>query len=124
LGEVRAREPGVTLCYCRARALPEWRYNLFCMLHGRNRATVEGRLAELSAAHGLARFPSAVLFSRRAFKQCGARYGLGARGAEFVRPGEVRGAEFIRPGTAGIDANEFAPTDGSALAGNAAAPGD
>jgi DNA-binding Lrp family transcriptional regulator len=80
LGEALAREPGVTLCYRRARALPEWRYNLFCMLHGRDRATVEARVAELSAAHALARFPSAVLFSRRAFKQCGARYGLGAPG--------------------------------------------
>lgn len=124
LGELLAHEPGVTLCYRRARSLPEWRYNLFCMLHGRDRATVECRLAELSAAHGLTRFPSAVLFSRRAFKQCGARYGLGARGAEFARPGEVRGTEFIRPGTAGIGANEFAATDECAPSAMATAPGD
>jgi DNA-binding Lrp family transcriptional regulator len=77
LGEALAREPGVTLCYRRRRALPAWRYNLFCMLHGRDRATVEARLAELAAAHELDRHPSAVLFSRRAFKQRGARYALG-----------------------------------------------
>jgi len=85
LGEALAREPGVTLCYRRERMLPEWRYNLFCMVHGRDRATVENRLAELAATHDLARFPSAVLFSRRAFKQCGARYAQAPRGAELER---------------------------------------
>ena len=79
LGETLARESGVTLCYRRERSLPDWRYNFFCMLHGRDRATVEKRLAELAAAHDLTRFPSAVLFSRRAFKQCGARYAQGPR---------------------------------------------
>jgi len=74
IGAALAREPGVTLCYSRRRALPAWRYNLFCMLHGRDRATVEARRAEIAAAHGLEGTPSAVLFSRRAFKQCGARY--------------------------------------------------
>jgi DNA-binding Lrp family transcriptional regulator len=74
LGTALAREAGVTLCYRRVRALPAWGYNLFCMLHGRDRATVEGRLAELAGSHRLDRFPSAVLFSRRAFKQCGAKY--------------------------------------------------
>lgn len=74
LGVALAREPGVTLCYRRLRELPDWRYNLFCMLHGRDRGSVTRRLAELSAVHDLERFASAVLFSRRAFKQCGARY--------------------------------------------------
>jgi len=74
IGEVLAREPDITLCYRRERALPEWRFNLFCMLHGHDRETVESCLAGIGAAHGLARFPSAVLFSRRAFKQRGARY--------------------------------------------------
>ncbi|HYR01042.1 MAG TPA: Lrp/AsnC family transcriptional regulator [Casimicrobiaceae bacterium] len=77
-GAALAGEPGVTLCYARRRALPEWRYNLFCMLHGHDRATVEARRAELAAAHGLDAHPSAVLFTRRAFKQCGARYASAA----------------------------------------------
>ena len=86
LGEALAREAGVTLCYRRERALPEWRYNVFCMLHGRGRATVEARLAELRVAHGLDCYPSAVLFSRRAFKQCGARYAPAPRAAKGDRP--------------------------------------
>jgi DNA-binding Lrp family transcriptional regulator len=76
LGEALARESGVTLCYRRERALPEWRYNVFCMIHGRDRGTVEARVGQLADAHGLGRFSSAVLFSRRAFKQRGARYAL------------------------------------------------
>ena len=74
LGMGLAREPGVTLCYRRRRAGPAWRHNLFCMLHGRDRATVEARRVEIAVSQGLDQFPSAVLFSRRAFKQCGARY--------------------------------------------------
>lgn len=69
-----ARAPGVTLCYRRARSLPAWPYNLYCMIHGRDRATVAARIAELSEGCGLAGFPQAVLFSRRCFKQSGARY--------------------------------------------------
>ena len=76
LGEALAYESGVTLCYRRERARPQWRYNLFCMIHGRDRDAVTARLAQLSAKHRLNRFAHAVLFSRQAFKQRGARYGL------------------------------------------------
>jgi DNA-binding Lrp family transcriptional regulator len=81
LGAALAREPGVTLCYRRRRAPPDWRYNLYCMLHGRDRVAVEARRDALAAAHGLDTFASAVLFSTRAFKQCGARYTAPARAA-------------------------------------------
>ena len=74
LGARLARQAGVTLCYSRSRALPEWPHNLFCMIHGRTRESVSRRLAELQDECGLAGFDSAVLFSRRRFKQCGARY--------------------------------------------------
>jgi DNA-binding Lrp family transcriptional regulator len=74
LGARVARQRDVTLCYRRGRALPEWRYNLFCMIHGRSREAVLWRLDELEGECGLADFHSAVLFSRRRFKQCGARY--------------------------------------------------
>lgn len=80
-GAALAREPGVTLCYRRRRAAPHWRYNLYCMLHGRDRSTVEAQRARLAAAHGLDTCASAVLFSRRAFKQCGARYTAAAPAA-------------------------------------------
>ena len=82
LGHALAAEPDVTLCYLRARAGAVWRYNLFCMLHGRDRVEVETQLAMLTARHGLAAYPHAVLFSRRAFKQCGARYVETAKAAD------------------------------------------
>ena len=74
LGARLARQQDVTLCYRRRRALPEWRYNLFGMIHGRSRDAVLRRLDELEQECGLVDFDSAVLFSRRRFKQCGARY--------------------------------------------------
>jgi DNA-binding Lrp family transcriptional regulator len=77
IGRALASESAVTLCYRRQRA-EGWPYNLYCMLHGRERDEVERELAALSARHGLAAFPHDVLFSRRAFKQRGARYGLAA----------------------------------------------
>jgi len=86
LGDALAREAGVTLCYRRVRALPAWRYNLFCMIHGRDRASVLARIGELARAHGLDGFASAVLFSRRAFKQRGAHYALGRAGLRSAAP--------------------------------------
>lgn len=64
----------VTLCYRRERRLPEWRYNLFCMIHGKDRADVEARIADLIVACDMNEYPHDVLFSRRRFKQRGARY--------------------------------------------------
>ena len=80
-GEALARETAVTLCYRRGRALPDWRYNLYCMVHGRDRAQVELQVADMAAWHGLDRFPSAMLFSTRRFKQRGARYCAATPGA-------------------------------------------
>lgn len=69
-----AARPFVTLCYRRPRRLPRWPYNLFCMIHGRERAKVERQIAELNADAGTGDLPQAVLFSRRCFKQRGARF--------------------------------------------------
>jgi DNA-binding Lrp family transcriptional regulator len=74
MGEILAREPGVTLCYQRPRVLPDWPYNLFCMIHGQVRAEVEARIAELRARLHLEDYAYAVLFSLTRFKQGGARY--------------------------------------------------
>lgn len=76
VGARLAAEPAVTLCYRRARAQPaaDWPYNLFCMIHGHDRAEVEAEIAALCARHGLSAYPHAVLFSLRRYKQCGARY--------------------------------------------------
>lgn len=72
LGETLAGEAGITLCYRRERALPAWPYNLFCMIHGRDRRAVEYRLEGISAHAGLSQHPHARLFSRTAFTQRGA----------------------------------------------------
>jgi DNA-binding Lrp family transcriptional regulator len=76
-GRKLADLPFVTLCYRRPRRLPVWPYNLFCMIHGRERGAVEDLVETASAAAGLNGLPRAVLFSRRRFKQRGARYAPG-----------------------------------------------
>lgn len=69
-----ARHANVTLCYRRSRRRPVWPYNLFAMIHGHARPGVEAAIAALSAEAGLSDAGPAVLFSRRCFKQRGARY--------------------------------------------------
>lgn len=64
----------VNLCYQRPRRLPDWPYNLFCMIHGQDRATVEATIADLRGRLGLEGYAHAVLFSRTRYKQTGARY--------------------------------------------------
>jgi len=76
IGQQMAALPWVTLCYRRPRRLPAWPYNLFCMIHGRERATVESLVARTAADCGIPDAPRQVLFSRRCFKQRGARYAL------------------------------------------------
>lgn len=81
-GERLARIETVTLCYRRGRHLPRWPYNLYCMIHGRSRAEVMGWVDGLpdDVVGGLDR---AVLFSRRRFRQRGARYGPDNGPSEF-----------------------------------------
>jgi DNA-binding Lrp family transcriptional regulator len=74
LGALLAQEPAVTLCYRRERHLPAWSYNLYCMIHGRERAQVVAQIKAMRYRLGLVEFPHAVLFSRQRFKQQGARY--------------------------------------------------
>jgi DNA-binding Lrp family transcriptional regulator len=73
VGALLAAEPCVTLCYRRPRRRPDWRYNLFCMVHGRERAAVAAEIERLTQRAGLGDCASAVLFSRRCFRQRGAR---------------------------------------------------
>lgn len=76
-GRSLAALPFVTLCYRRPRRPPRWPYNLFCMIHGRDRDEVLEQIERAAAACRLTAFPRDVLFSRRGFKQRGARYGAG-----------------------------------------------
>ncbi|MFZ3126626.1 MAG: Lrp/AsnC family transcriptional regulator [Rhodoferax sp.] len=74
LGRQLGQHPGVTLCYRRPRVAPDWPYNLFCMVHGRDRHVVERQIAELRARYALQDYPHDVLFSRTRYKQQGAYY--------------------------------------------------
>ena len=67
-GQLLAREPGVSLCYERPRALPDWPYNLFCMVHGQVRDEVCARVAELRQRLKLTDFSYAILFSLPQFE--------------------------------------------------------
>ena len=74
LGRCFARFPFVTLCYQRPRRGRQWPYNLFCMIHGRDRETVLEKLDQMVASCGVDGLRHEVLFSRRCFKQRGANY--------------------------------------------------
>ncbi|WAD28468.1 AsnC family protein [Pseudomonadaceae bacterium T75] len=74
VGRRLGQAAGINLCYQRPRRLPDWPYNLFCMVHGREREQVCQLIENLLAAYGLSEVPYQLLFSTRAFKQCGGRY--------------------------------------------------
>ena len=76
LGQRIGALPFVTLCYRRPRRPPAWPYNLFTMIHGRDRAAVLTQVARLQAdlERELGPLDNAVLFSGQRFKQRGAFY--------------------------------------------------
>lgn len=62
----------VSHCYRRPRR-PGWPYNLFAMVHGRDRAEVAAKVAQIAALLGPAARASEVLYSRRILKKTGLR---------------------------------------------------
>ena len=74
LGRCLSKFEFVTLCYRRPRQGSDWPYNLFCMIHGRDREEVLGKVRQLVQCCGLDDIAHDVLFSVRRFKQRGARY--------------------------------------------------
>jgi siroheme decarboxylase len=77
LGAAVGALPYVTHCYRRPRRLPQWRYNLFAMVHGADRAEVEGKVAKIAAVLGDAARAHDVLYSTRILKKTGLRLGAG-----------------------------------------------
>ena len=81
--EERIRELGrkigaldfVSHCYHRPRHLPDWPYNLFAMVHGRDRAEVEAKVARIAELLGAADRGHTVLYSTRILKKTGLRLG-------------------------------------------------
>ena len=63
----------VTHCYRRPRALPDWPYNLFAMVHGASRAEVADKAAIIATLLGAACRAHEILFSTRILKKSGLR---------------------------------------------------
>lgn len=63
----------VSHCYERPRHLPDWRYNLFAMVHGHSREDVKDHIAEIAAMLGAANRACDVLYSTRILKKTGLR---------------------------------------------------
>jgi len=74
VGEAFKQSGLVSLCYRRPRRLPHWPYNLFCMIHSRDRDTVADHVAQLVELCGLQAISRDVLFSTCQFKQKGGHY--------------------------------------------------
>jgi DNA-binding Lrp family transcriptional regulator len=73
LGEKVGALPFVTHCYRRPRALPDWPYNLFAMVHGDSRDEVMAKREQVADLLGDAVKARDVLFSTRILKKTGMR---------------------------------------------------
>ena len=79
--DARVRELGgqvgaldfVSHAYLRPRHLPVWPYNLFAMAHGRSKAEVEDKAAQIRALLGDACRGGEILYSTRILKKTGLR---------------------------------------------------
>jgi len=74
LGQCMGQFSFVTLCYQRPRRLPEWRYNLFTMVHGQDQDEVRQKTKLLVEECATGDIAHEILFSPRCYKQRGARY--------------------------------------------------
>jgi len=63
----------VSHCYLRPRHLPDWPYNLFAMVHGRDRDEVETKVADISDLLGSRCRGHTILYSSRILKKTGLR---------------------------------------------------
>ncbi|SPH23826.1 hypothetical protein DEA8626_02898 [Defluviimonas aquaemixtae] len=68
----------VSHCYLRPRALPDWPYNLFAMIHSHDRDEVETRRREIAALLGPACRSHDILYSTRILKKAGLRLSNGS----------------------------------------------
>lgn len=65
--------PFVSHCYLRPRHLPKWPYNLFAMVHGKSRASVETQVRRIEELLGERQRAHDVLYSKRILKKTGMR---------------------------------------------------
>ena len=67
----------VSHCYLRPRVPPVWRYNLFAMVHGRDRQEAAAKIDAIAALLGDACRARDVLYSTRILKKTGVRLHAG-----------------------------------------------
>lgn len=75
LGRLIGELDYVSHCYQRPRHLPAWSYNLFAMVHGRDREEVNQKVEAIAALLGQNDRGHEVLFSTRILKKTGLRIG-------------------------------------------------
>ncbi len=73
-GDIIAKYPFVTLCYQRPRKMPKWPYNLFSMIHGKNKDHVLKHVELIASECKISKADYDTLFSSECFKQRGANY--------------------------------------------------
>lgn len=74
LGEKIGNLDYVSHCYRRPRNLPEWPYNLFAMVHGKNRDEVRQQVEDIATILGDSDQGHEILFSTRILKKTGMRF--------------------------------------------------
>jgi siroheme decarboxylase len=72
IGRLLAQHPEISHCYRRPRAAG-WPYNIFGMVHGRDRAAVSATVERIGRELGILDRPHDVLFSTRLLKKRGTR---------------------------------------------------
>lgn len=75
-GKLIGELPYVSHCYRRPRFLPEWPYNLFAMVHGRERSEVEEQVESMVEMLGDWCRSRDILYSTRILKKTGLRLGV------------------------------------------------
>jgi DNA-binding Lrp family transcriptional regulator len=73
LGSAVGRLPFVSHSYLRPRHRPAWPYNLFAMVHGKDRAETDEKAAIIAGILGDACHGHAILYSTRILKKTGLR---------------------------------------------------
>jgi siroheme decarboxylase len=63
----------VSHCYRRPRRLPDWRFNLFAMVHGHDRVEVEVKAKQIADLLGQNCRAHAILYSTKILKKTGLR---------------------------------------------------
>jgi len=73
LGQQVGQLPFVSHCYHRPRHLPEWPYNLFAMVHGKNRQDADAQIRQVADVLGDLKRGHDVLYSTQILKKTGFR---------------------------------------------------